>query len=218
MTSYQSPPMSTSGPPGTYRAAVHQPGDVRQALGQEALLQRLRHRPLAGEEAGVLDGDGGPAGELFGQVDGRRARPRPPGPATARRASPAGPSRDDDGRVAGLVEPLGKAGSGAPPGPCGHDRPGGGADGPRGRRAAPRGPGDGGGSPADRPVGLHQVDQAGVGEGRATRRARSWRTTSRSNDDVRALVASAKRARRAPACLGRQAGRPFRLVGVPPDG
>ena len=97
------------GPAGDVPGGRGQPGDVRQALREQALLQRLRHRPLPGEEAGVFDGDGCPAGQLLGQVDGRR-----PGigarlhqPQHAERPGPA-LQGDHDGRVALLVDAPGE--------------------------------------------------------------------------------------------------------------
>ena len=67
ITSNQSPPMPAAGTGGQI-AVGHLDGRLSgQAPGQQAVLEGQRGGALAGEAAGVVDADGGPAGEFLGE-------------------------------------------------------------------------------------------------------------------------------------------------------
>ncbi len=82
-------------------------GLVRYAAGQQAALQRHGHGVLAGEAAGVVDGQRRPGGQLLGEghvlLLERRGRPHPP-EAGHPQQHPAGPQRDGDHGVDALVQ------------------------------------------------------------------------------------------------------------------
>src|SRR5690606_3003749 len=71
------------------RGLVHdrdlQPGDLGDAGRQEAALEGAAHRGLGGEQPRVVDGEGGAAAELLGQLDGAAGE------------AVAGGAADDDG-------------------------------------------------------------------------------------------------------------------------